>query len=256
MNARLGVQMFTLRKYTHSPDELDRALAKVREIGYRSIQVSGFGDISPETVASLCAKHELDIGGTHVAWDRFVNDLDAVIAEHQLWNCVHSAIGMIPPDRYLTLAGLTEFLVELKPVAAQLAEHGIDFSYHNHAHEFVHFDGKPWLQHLLDEAPADMLKMELDTHWIVAGGGDPVPWIHQCGERMPLLHLKDFTVNGDFKRNFAAIGDGNMNWPAILEAASQYPINYYFVEQDSCYGEDEFVCLKRSFDFLTAQGLN
>lgn len=256
MAAKLGVQMFTLRKYTQTPEDLDRALARVRAIGYPSIQVSAFGDIPPDTVAEMCSAHDLEIGGTHVSWERFLNDLDAVIEEHQRWNCRHAAIGMIPPDRYLSMAGLTQFLNELEPVATRLADHHIDFSYHNHAHEFVHFDGKPWLQHLLEQAPADMLKMELDTHWIVAGGGDPVPWIHMCGDRMPLLHLKDFKVNGDFKRNFAAIGDGNMNWSAILDAAEQHPIDYYFIEQDSCYGEDEFACLERSFDFLTRQGPN
>jgi sugar phosphate isomerase/epimerase len=256
LTAKLGVQMYTLRDYTRTAADLDKALAKVRAIGYRTIQVSGFGDIGPEQVADMCAKHGLEIGGTHVAWDRFRNDLDAVIREHELWSCRHSAIGMIPPDPYLSLAGLEQFLQELKPVAAALNDHGIDFSYHNHSHEFVHFEGKPWLQHLLDAAPADMLKMELDTHWVVAGGGDPVSWIRLCGQRMPLLHLKDFVVNEQFKRNFAAVGDGNMNWPAILAAAAEAPIEYYFVEQDSCYGEDEYECLRRSYQFLNGFGLN
>jgi len=96
--------------------------------------------------------------------------------------------------------------------------------------------------------------MELDNHWIVAGDGDPVPWIHLCGDRMPLLHLKDFSVNGEFRPNFAAIGEGNMNWSAILQAAEQHPIDYYFIEQDNCYGEDEFACLERNY--LNRQGLN
>lgn len=252
MAATLGVQMFTLRKYTQNLQDLERCLARVRQIGYPSIQVSGFGDIAAEQVARLCEKHELAIGGTHVAWERFQEDLDRVIAEHELWGCRHAAIGMVNPKTYLSLEGLTRFLNELAPIAERLSAHGMDFSYHNHAHEFLHFDGKPWLQHLLERAPPQLLKMELDTHWIVAGGGDPVAWIQTCGERMPLLHLKDFTVNAEFKRNFAAIGDGNMNWPAILAAAAAQPIEYYFVEQDSCYGEDEFDALARSFRFLTS----
>jgi sugar phosphate isomerase/epimerase len=254
--AKLGVQMFTLRKYTQNAADLDRALARVRDIGYRSIQVSAFGPIPAPQVADLCATHELEIGGTHVAWERFQNDLDNVIAEHQLWRCRHAAIGLIPPQRYLSISGLTRFLEELEPIARQLGDEGIDFSYHNHSHEFVHFDGKPWLQHLIERAAADVLKMELDTHWIVAGGADPVPWIEDVGRRMPLLHLKDFAVNDEFKRVFAAVGDGNMNWPAILGAAKAQPIEYYFVEQDACYGEDEFECLERSYRFLNGFGLH
>jgi len=99
--AQLGVQMFTLRKYTQTESELDRTLGRVADIGYRSIQVSAFGDISAEVVARLSRKHGLEIGGTHVAWDRFRNDIERVIDEHALWGCRHAAIGMIPPQTYL-----------------------------------------------------------------------------------------------------------------------------------------------------------
>jgi sugar phosphate isomerase/epimerase len=250
LSPKLGVQMFTLRKYTQNLADLESALTRVKDIGYNSIQVSAFGDIKPEEVADLCKKFELDIGGTHVSWDRFRNDLDAVIDEHKLWDCKHTAVGMIPPADYLSLPGLKVFLSELEPVSKQLSDAGITFSYHNHAHEFLHFNGKPWFTHLLEQATSDTLKIELDTHWVVAGGGDPVEWVDRCGARMPLLHLKDFKLNTEFKRNFAPVGDGNMNWATILEAAARHPIDYYFIEQDSCYGEDEFDCLKRSFNFL------
>ena len=63
-------------------------------------------------------------------------------------------------------------------------------------------------------------------------------------------------MNEEFKRRFAPVGDGNMNWPAILNAAGQYSIDYYFVEQDACYGEDEFDCLTRSYNYLSEYGLN
>ncbi len=250
MTAKLGVQMFTLRQYTQNAQDLNEALGKVRAIGYDAVQVSAFGDIPPSEVASLCTHHGLEIGGTHVSWDRFRNDLAAVIEEHVLWDCKHTAVGMIPPADYLSLQGLQTFLDELKPIAAALTQAGIDFSYHHHSHEFLHFDDQPWLGHLINQAPSELLKIELDTHWVVAGGGDPVDWINRVGHRMPLLHLKDFTVNDSFKRIFAPVGKGNMNWPVILAAAAKHPIEYYFVEQDNCYGENEFDCLRESFDFL------
>ncbi len=253
--AELGVQMFTLRKYTQNAADLDKALKRVAEIGYRVIQVSAFGDITPENTAELCARHGLTIGATHVSWDRFRHDLEAVIEEHRLWNCRHSAVGMIPPDTYLSLAGLDQFVGELQPVLEGLSAEGMTFSYHNHAHEFCHFEGIPWLQAAIENSAAADLCFELDTHWIVAGGADPVQWIHKVGDRQPLLHLKDFRLSEEYKRQFAAIGDGNLNWAAILQAAAQYPIDYYLIEQDNCYGEDEFACLERSFRFLTEQAL-
>ena len=256
MPATLGVQMFTLRKFSQTEKDLDAALGRIKGIGYRAIQTAAFGDIPAATVAKLCQKHDLDIAGSHVSWERFLTDLPSVIEEHRLWNCTHTAVGFIPPKTYLSLAGLQQFLVELDKVTNALTAAGIDFSYHHHSHEFLHFDNKPWLRHLLERASSAALKLELDTHWVVAGGADPAAWINAYGNRMPLLHLKDFRINREFKREFAAIGDGNLNWQAILGAAAQHPISYYFVEQDSCYGEDEFDCLQRSYQFLTQFGLS
>ena len=53
----------------------------------------------------------------------------------------------------------------------------------------------------------------------------------------------------------AAIGDGNMNYPEILKACEDAHVEYGFVEQDSCYDMDPFVALKRSYEYLHAQGL-
>ena len=49
----LGVQMFTLRRYTQTEADLVPALIQLHEIGYRSIQVSAFGDIPVRRTAQL-----------------------------------------------------------------------------------------------------------------------------------------------------------------------------------------------------------
>ena len=41
--AEIGVQMFTLRRWTQTIEELRDALARVKEIGYDTIQASAFG---------------------------------------------------------------------------------------------------------------------------------------------------------------------------------------------------------------------
>jgi len=254
--ANLGVQMFTLRKFTQSEAELAITLNKVRDIGYQSIQVSAFGPIPADRVQQLCEEADLDIAATHVSWDRFRYDLNNVIAEHMLWDCKHTAVGMIPPEVYLSAQGLKQFLFEVAPVIQELQAAGISFSYHHHHHEFQRFNDQTWLQNLLDNAQAINLNLELDTHWIVAGGADPVQWINKVGHSMPLLHLKDFCLDSDNKRRFAAIGQGNLNWEDILIAAAKHPIAYYLIEQDNCYGQDPFACLASSYRFLSRFGLS
>ena len=73
---------------------------------------------------------------------------------------------------------------------------------------------------------------------------------------MDCVHFKDMVFSPEDKAvRMAAIGDGNMNYPEILRACEDAGVQYAFVEQDNCYGVDPFLCLKRSYDWLHAQGL-
>ncbi|HIV10364.1 MAG TPA: sugar phosphate isomerase/epimerase, partial [Candidatus Faeciplasma avium] len=49
-------------------------------------------------------------------------------------------------------------------------------------------------------------------------------------------------------------GEGNINFPRIFEQSEAAGVEYMFVEQDDCYGEDPFDCLRRSYDYLKANG--
>ena len=53
----------------------------------------------------------------------------------------------------------------------------------------------------------------------------------------------------------AAIGDGNMNYPEILRACRGAGVKFAYVEQDNCYDEDPFECLRRSYEYLKSFGL-
>lgn len=253
--AKLGAQLFTLRDFTKTRDDLARTLEKVKAIGYPAVQVSAIGkDIPPAEVAQLLKDNGLDCGATHMGWGQFQEDLDTVIETHQMWGCKHSAIGGLPGD-YFSLEGVQKFIDELGPMVERLQAAGMTFSYHNHSHEFRPFDGKTWLARVYEGTAADQLKAELDVYWVTAGGGDPAAWIRQLGARQPLVHLKDMTIAEGREQRFAPVGEGNLNWPAILEACKEVGVEYYLVEQDNCYDGDPFACLESSYRFLRAQGL-
>lgn len=252
----LGAQLYTVREFTRTIPDIAETLKKVAGIGYTAIQISALGPVGPEEVAKLVEDNGLTVAGTHMAWDRFLNQLDEVIAEHKMWNCAHAAIGGLFTPEYRSLDGLKRFLDELGPVAEKLAQEGIDFSYHNHNHELMRYGEKTWLEMLYEQAAPEMLKAEIDVYWIQAGGGDPAVWIRKCAGREPLLHLKDMAVGPDREQRMAEIGEGNMNWPAILRAAEESGVEWYLVEQDRCYGRDPFESLAISYRNLRAMGLS
>ena len=252
---KIGAQLYTVREFTKTIDGIRQTFEKVRKIGYQAVQVSGFGQVDPKEVAKVVADSGLAVACTHMAWSRFKGELDAVIAEHKMWNCKHPAIGGLFDKEYAGADGLKKFLDELPPVAHKLAAEGMDFSYHNHSHEMARIGTKTWLQELYDQASPHDLKAEIDVYWIAHGGGDPAAWLDMCAGRMPVIHFKDMVIV-DKEQRMAEVGEGNLNWPRIIEAARKGGVEYALVEQDNCYGKDPFECLATSYRNLRAMGLS
>lgn len=252
----VGAQLFTLRDYCKTIEDTVATLAKVKAIGYTAVQLSGVAPMKDqaEALGRAIADSGLNACCTHISFDRLCKETDAVIAEHKLWGVKHVAIGGLPAD-YFQPGGVARFVEELKAVEPKLAAAGMDFSYHNHSHEFQRIEGgKPWLAQLYATAPASLLKAELDTYWVTAGGGSPAAWILNLGKRQALLHLKDMCVVNGREQRFAAIGNGNLDWAAIFAAAEDVGVEYMLVEQDNCYGVDPFEELAASYCFIASMG--
>ena len=84
----LGAQLYTVRAFTQTIEDVAVTLEKVVDIGYTAIQISAFGPVDPKQVAQLVKDNGLTVAITHMGWSRFQNDLDEVITVHKLWGCV------------------------------------------------------------------------------------------------------------------------------------------------------------------------
>ena len=122
--------------------------------------------------------------------------------------------------------------------------------YHNHATEFIKYDGKLVLQYIADSIPPEKLGFTLDTYWIQVGGGDPAWWIENFSGRVPCIHLKDFA----YDKKMAVVGEGNINFDRVFQMAEKAGTKYMLVEQDDCNGENPFDCVKRSYQYLKSKG--
>ncbi|MFP4053557.1 MAG: sugar phosphate isomerase/epimerase family protein [Phycisphaerae bacterium] len=252
----IGAQLFTCRGYCKDIDGVASTLKKIADIGYTHVQISGFGPVDPKDVAKALQDAGLKCSCTHMGWKRFKEDLDGVIEDHKTWDCVHTAIGSLGGGDYFSPDGVKRFAEELAPIAEKLAAEGMDFSFHNHNQELQKMpDGRTWLQTLYQDIPGDVLKAEIDTYWIVAGGGDPVQYIDMCAGREPLVHFKDMVITADREIRMAEIGEGNLNWSAIIDACDKCGVEYALVEQDQTYDRDPFEALEISYRNLTGMGL-
>ncbi|HWB54085.1 MAG TPA: sugar phosphate isomerase/epimerase [Tepidisphaeraceae bacterium] len=251
-NAVLGAQLYTLREFLKTPADIAKSLQKVREIGYRTVQVSGLGPIDAKELKKILDGEGLKCVATHMPLDRMKNETAKVIEDHQLWGCQYTAVGGFFPKE-ATRQDWANFAKDYSDVARKLAAGGLELGYHNHSHELAHYDGQPALQILLDNFTRDVW-MEIDTYWIQHGGGDPIAWINKVAGRIPCVHLKDMAITLQREQLMAEIGEGNMNWPGILEACKKAGTKWYLVEQDVCQ-RNPFESLAISYRNLKAMGL-
>ncbi len=248
-NKIIGVELYTVREFCKTCKDISESIKKIAQIGYKSIEIAGLGAIEPKELAKIAFDNGLIIAATHIKWHRFLNELDSVIEEHKIWNCNHPGVGSMPSE-YISADGLTKLLDDFAPIGEKLQREGMDFSYHNHNYEFARYGNKPWIELLLEKTNPEQFKIELDTYWVQAGGGDPSFWIYKCSGRLPILHLKDMTVTSEGRQRFAEVGEGNLNWLSIFNSAVAAGVKYYMVEQDDCYERNPFDSLKISYNNL------
>lgn len=251
---KIAAQLYTLRDFLKTEEDIASTLQKVKDIGYNAVQNSGLGPISPEALKAIADRVGIHICATHIPFADMTDKLDQVVATHKLWNCKYAGIGGLPGEYRTSAEGYATFAEKASEVARNMKAAGLQFVYHNHAFEFTKWNGKSGMDILFEQSDASAFGFELDVHWVQAGGADPIEWIHKVKGRMQVVHLKDFTVTPSGERQFAEIGEGNMNFRAILQACEETGVEWGAVEQDNCYGRDPFESLAISARNLKAIG--
>jgi sugar phosphate isomerase/epimerase len=261
MPSKLAVQTYTIRDFLKTEADLRESMRKVREIGYEAVQLSGVGCMNGDApeVSAATARQILDEQGiaciaTHRNWAPLLADPETEIAFHKTLGCDYVAIGGLPNAYFADEAGAKRFLAEAETVLPRLADAGLRFGYHNHAHEFARVGsrGERWIDLIIGGDPR--IAMEFDVYWVAHAGANPERFIERCGGRVPVIHFKDKEVVPVDGPVMAPIGEGNLDWANLIPACEKAGVEWYAVEQDTCR-RDPFDCLRSSFDFLTANGL-
>jgi sugar phosphate isomerase/epimerase len=244
----IAAQLYTVRDQIKDPSRVAGVLGRLREIGYRAVEVAGLGAITPERFSQELAQAGLTACAAHAPLERLTGDLAAVAAECREWGCQYVVMPGLP-NEYRSAEGLKRFGRQADELAHSLRAFGLKLAYHNHSFELERWDGQTWLEGLFGATPAETLLAELDTYWLQFGGANPVEWILRLKNRVPLVHLKDMAVVAG-KTVMAEVGEGNLDWPRILDACRTSGTEWLVVEQDECL-RDPMESLAISFSNLT-----
>ena len=280
--AKIGVQAMMLKDSFAEVGAFE-TLRKVNAIGYNAVEVSQIA-MTADNVAELDrAQHELgvDIAALSVAMetpkgmpaDSLKDHFDKIVGDAKRLDTKLLRIGMLPFPAMKSIHAVVDFAKQANEYAERLQEQGIGLYYHNHHIEFAKFDGQYMLDIIAGNSPA--MGLEIDVHWVQRGGLDPVRTLEKYAGRTAMVHLKDYRIGelpessfglleagdvtgfmADFKNvvQFAEVGEGNLDFPAIIPAAQAAGAQYLLVEQDELYGRTVWDALQTSYDNLVAMG--
>ena len=256
MDKRIGAQLFTVREYCKTIEDFDKTCERLHNIGYKMMQVSAVGPTDGKLLKASADKHGLDVTVTHCRDPRYMDDLDGVIEYHKDLDCKIAGLGCMPNIDNFDENVMNDFIRNYGNVVAKLKDNGLTFGYHNHAVEFKKFKGKRIMDIIIEEMQSDNFKLIFDVYWATYAGLDPAKFIREHKGSIACVHFKDYTIFGMNEIRMAPVGEGNVEWDNVIDACNEAGVQYAYVEQDHCYGEDPFECMARSYEFLTKKGFN
>jgi sugar phosphate isomerase/epimerase len=249
--SQVAAQLYTVREHCQTAAALAATAKKIRAIGYPAVQLSALGPIPEDEIVAIMRDAGLTICATHEPAQEILGQPEACIARLQRLGCRLTAYPWPHGVDFASAEQIRTLARQLDAAGAKFRAAGITLGYHNHAIEFVPFEGAPVLDYLYAHTRPENLAAELDTFWIHYGGGDVIEWIEKLRGRLPFIHLKDYGFTIENKHMWCEIGRGTFNWQRIIAAAGRSGCEWFIVEQDTCPG-DPFESLKISFDYLAA----
>jgi sugar phosphate isomerase/epimerase len=271
---KVGIQLYSVRNIM-AQNPVAAVKAVIRE-GYRYLETAnhtadkdpgvGFG-VSAKEMKEILDGEGAQVVSAHI-FPMNANILGPVLEYYRQLGTKYLVVPMgFYPDRGATL----HLAEDLNRIGKTCAEAGITLLYHNHFQEFQVFEGSTVFDLILENTDPALVKVELDTYWALRGGQDPAALLKKWGERVRLIHQKDYpaeyrdrinlidkinrehlTVNMNYfmglgvEKEFTEIGTGIMDIQSIIDAGNGVcKADYIILEQDRS-SHDEFESIKIS----------
>jgi sugar phosphate isomerase/epimerase len=222
----LAVQLYTLRD--RLAEDLDGTLTALAAAGAQTVELAGLYTRSPADMRNALHAAGLTPCAAHVPLTRVETEPGVVLNELDVLGIGTLVIPSVPAPADAAAADM--LIARMEAVAEIAGRGGLRTAYHNHDFEFLALDdgtdlwrritaeGRPWA-------------LEPDVGWLRVAGHDPVEVLSGLGGRFPLVHAKDVRPSGP-EWHDVPVGDGILDWPAIVAAATEAGAEHIVVEMD------------------------
>lgn len=248
--SKIICQMYGLRKEIEKDPYV--CFAKVKEMGFDAVQLDGMRGRDPEEIKSALEKAGLTVDSMHIKHDRFISDVDGIIAEGKLFKCKEVYLKYIE-DEFQVEYGYKFTRYALVKAAQKLEEAGFQVGLHSPEYDFnTLVDGEKVMDYICAPADGVLICPEPDTYWLSVAGVDPVPYMDKYKGKIRTIHMKDINTDldlMDMEKNLEPCGKGKVDFEAVMRWGEANGVCSYAVEQDSSRG-DIYEDMKYSLEYL------
>ena len=243
----IGVQTFTIRK--QQKKDLRQAYLPLAQLGIRDLEIARihFDDKTGRRVREVTEELGIRVAAIQVKPRHVFGAVEDVVAFCNRTGCRRVVISMLPFSCILgSEQKFYDFVAKLDRQHAIYAAHGIELAYHHHNWEYITLScGKTRMDVLLEETKN--IQFVHDTYWTTKCGLSSPDQIRRFGDRLMGIHLRDLTLHKkglQVQSRDGAIGDGVVDFPAVLSAAREVGCRYCVMEQKTPTPYDH---LRRSY---------
>ncbi len=235
-----GLQLYSLRNQV-AVRGVPWMLDQVKTFGIKEVELAGTGNLTPEQFKAEVDKRGLKAISAHFPYKRYKDDLENVVKEAKALGLPFAGCAWIDHKDAFDEAECRDAIETFNRAGEALAKEGITFFYHAHGYEFQPHASGTLLDLLFAETKPEWVSYQMDVLWIVFPGQDPVKLLEKYPNRWKLMHLKDLkkgVETGSLAgktdvKNDVTLGTGQVNYPAVIEAARKIGIKHYFIEDES-----------------------
>lgn len=223
---QLALQLWTVREWAEG--DLAGTLKQVRATGYDALEIFGDGPNFFADMQAALQTSDLQCCSAHVPFAALRDDLPRIIAGLRLIGCPMAVVPAFPKNLRDTLPKALQLASDLNRIGEHLHTAGIAFAYHNEDYDFAPLEDTTLWQTLVANTDEDCVQLQLDVFTATLMNADPISMMREQGRRITSLHVCDMR---DCK--YVPVGQGELDWPALLAAAAQTATQWLIVEHDA-----------------------
>lgn len=270
----VAVQLYSVRGDMEA--DFKGTLQKIKALGFDGVEFAGLFGNEPAQVNAWCKEIGLNPISAHVPLADMLADIDKVIADYKAVGCEYIVVPYVTEERRPGGELFLQMVEEIRSIGEKCKAAGLTLLYHNHDFEFKKLEsGEHGLDYLYSNIPADLLQTELDQCWVHYSGLNPVDYLKKYTNRSPVVHLKNYHIEGEMEGDpyaliglnegeekkssafeFRPLGHGVVDIAAIVEAATnEVGSKWLVVEQDNpSMDKTPMECVAMSVEYLKSIG--